>query len=59
MDLLTIAEVAERLRRPVATVRYWRATGVGPKSARVMGRVVYRAADVEAWIEAQFAAETV
>jgi DNA-binding transcriptional MerR regulator len=55
--LLTPAEVAERLRRPIATVRFWRATGTGPKSANVHGRVLYQASDVEAWIAEQFAAE--
>jgi excisionase family DNA binding protein len=57
-ELLTVSEVADRLRRPVATVRYWRATGTGPRSARVGGRVLYRASDVAAWVEAQFAADT-
>lgn len=52
--LLTINEVAERLRRPVATVRYWRVIGTGPRSALVGGRVLYRAGDVERWIEEQF-----
>jgi predicted DNA-binding transcriptional regulator AlpA len=52
--LLTPAEVAERLRRPVATVRYWRAMGIGPKSANVGGRVLYRRSDVEAWVEEKF-----
>ena len=52
--LLTVEEVAERLRRPVATVRYWRATGTGPKGARLGGRVLYRTSDVERWIEKQF-----
>jgi DNA-binding transcriptional MerR regulator len=54
--LLTPAEVAERLRRPIATVRFWRATGTGPPSANVHGRVLYRASDVEAWLAEQFAA---
>jgi DNA-binding transcriptional MerR regulator len=54
--LLTPAEVAQRLRRPVATVRYWRAMGTGPKSANVGGRVLYRVSDVEAWIAQQFTA---
>jgi hypothetical protein len=56
-QLLTIEEVAVRLRRPLATVRFWRATGVGPRSARVGGRVMYRESDVERWIESQFAAD--
>ena len=52
--LLTLPEVAERLRRPLATVRYWRATGIGPRSARVGGRVLVRESDLEAWIAQQF-----
>jgi predicted DNA-binding transcriptional regulator AlpA len=56
-ELLTPAEVAARLRRPVATVRYWRATRTGPKSARVGGRILFRQSDVESWIEEQFSAE--
>ena len=55
--LLTAAEVAERVRRPIATVRYWRFQGTGPKGANVAGRVLYRESDVEAWIAEQFAAE--
>lgn len=53
--LLTLAEFATRVRRPVATVRYWRAMGTGPKSARISGRVMYRESDVERWIDEQFA----
>jgi DNA-binding transcriptional MerR regulator len=52
--LLTPREVAERLRRPVATVRYWRAMNLGPKSANVGGRVLYRESDVEKWLDKQF-----
>ena len=52
--LLTPEEVAERLRRPVATVRFWRARGIGPKGARVGGRVLYRESDVEKWLDEQF-----
>jgi len=52
--LLTPAEVAEQLRRPVATIRFWRATGIGPPSARVGGRVLYRQSDLERWVTEQF-----
>jgi len=55
--LLTQKEMAERVRRPVATVRYWRFQGTGPKGANVGGRVLYRESDVDAWINQQFAAE--
>jgi DNA-binding transcriptional MerR regulator len=54
-QLLTPAEVAARLRRPVATVRFWRTRGIGPKGANIGGRVLYRQSDVEAWLEEQFA----
>lgn len=55
-DLMTLAETAERLRTPAATLRYWRHTGTGPKSFRIGGRVVYKAVDVEAYLDAQYAA---
>lgn len=53
--LLTITEVADRTRTPAATVRYWRHLGIGPPSAKLGRRVVYRESDVEQWIAAQFA----
>lgn len=53
-NLLTIEEAAEALRTPVGTLRYWRHMNKGPKAARIGGRVMYRQADLEAWLEAQF-----
>ena len=47
---LTTAEVAETLRAPVETVRYWRHIKKGPKSFKVGRRVLYDVADVEAFI---------
>jgi len=52
-DLLTIHEAADIVRAPVATLRYWRNRGVGPHSFRLGRRVVYRADDLRAWIDAQ------
>lgn len=51
--LLTMPEVAEQLRRPVATLRHWRWVGAGPASFRLGRRVVYREEDVTAWVEDQ------
>jgi excisionase family DNA binding protein len=51
--LLTITEVAELLRVPVATLRYWRHLGTGPHSFRVGRGVRYRRGDVRAWINAK------
>jgi predicted DNA-binding transcriptional regulator AlpA len=52
-DLLTITEAAQVVRAPVATLRYWRHLGKGPKSLRVGRRVFYSRSDIEAWIMAQ------
>ena len=47
---LTTAEVAEMLRTPIETVRYWRHVDKGPKSFKVGRRVLYAVEDVEAWV---------
>lgn len=39
--LLTLDEVAEILRTPAATLRYWRHRGTGPASFKIGRRVVY------------------
>jgi excisionase family DNA binding protein len=52
-ELLTITEAAEVLRAPVATLRYWRHLGTGPRSFRLGRRVLYRRDDLQAWIDAQ------
>lgn len=51
-EYLTIPEVAEMLRVPPQTVRYWRHVGKGPVSFKVEGRVLYARRDVEAYIAA-------
>lgn len=52
-ELLTISEAAELVRAPVATLRYWRHLGAGPRSFRLGRRVLYRRDDLTAWIDAQ------
>jgi DNA-binding transcriptional MerR regulator len=52
-ELRTITEAAELLRAPVATLRYWRHLGTGPRSFRLGRRVLYRRADLRTWIDAQ------
>jgi predicted DNA-binding transcriptional regulator AlpA len=44
------------MRSPVSTLRYWRHLGTGPHSFRLGRRVVYRRADVTAWLLEQAAA---
>lgn len=52
-ELLTICEVAEIVRAPVATLRYWRYLGTGPNSFRVGRGVRYWRHDVTTWLEEQ------
>ena len=53
MELLTIEEVAERLRVSVLTVRWLRQEGRFVPAIRVGRRLVWDARDVTAWVEAQ------
>jgi excisionase family DNA binding protein len=50
--LLSIAEVAETLGVPEASLRYWRHLGTGPPSIKIGRHVRYRPADVDKWLEA-------
>lgn len=57
---LTIDDVAEHFRVPLATVRDWRARGRGPQGVRIGRHVRYRPEAVEAWarqLEAEQAAD--
>ena len=59
-QLLTIAEVAVLLNTKVATLRWWRHNGVGPKAVRLGARkIMYRRSDVIAWVEEQYNADQV
>jgi excisionase family DNA binding protein len=52
-DLLTIAEAAELVRAPVATLRYWRYLGTGPRSFRIGRHVRFIREDVDDWLREQ------
>jgi predicted DNA-binding transcriptional regulator AlpA len=57
-DILLMEEVSELTRIPLSTLRFYRHVGKGgPRSFRLGNRVVYKRADVEAWIESQYQAE--
>lgn len=51
--LLTIEEVAELLRMPVATIRYWRVLGTGPGGFIIGRRLRYVRQDVLDWLDEQ------
>ncbi len=52
-QLMTIEEVAELLRMPVATLRYWRVLDSGPCGFIIGRRLRYWRQDVLAWLDAQ------
>lgn len=53
--LLYTEEVATLLRRSPAAVRYMVHANVGPPSAKIAGRRMWRESEVLAWIDKQFA----
>lgn len=50
---LTAAQLATQLNRSVITLERWRRLRKGPPFYRLMGRVVYDQADIDAWLQAQ------
>jgi predicted DNA-binding transcriptional regulator AlpA len=54
INLLTVDEVAEMLRKSPAQLRWMRHNGSGPRSAKLGGRVMYREQDVIDWVNAAF-----
>ena len=50
-QLITIEEVAEVLRMPVATLRYWRVLGTGPRGFIIGRRLRYWRQDVLDWLD--------
>ncbi len=52
-ELLTIEEVADRLRVSVPTVRWLRQEGRFVPAIRVGRRLVWDARDVDAWLDSQ------
>lgn len=52
-ELLTIQEAAAVVRVPIATLRYWRHLGTGPRTFRVGRTVRYWRTEVALWLEEQ------
>ncbi|MFN3213009.1 MAG: helix-turn-helix transcriptional regulator [Henriciella sp.] len=50
---LTSDEAAERCRVSTSTMERLRATGDGPRFARIGGRVIYDAEDIAEWVDAK------
>lgn len=48
--VMTLRQVAQRLGISENTLRYWRKSGSGPPGFRMGRRIVFRPADVDAWL---------
>lgn len=54
-QLLTTAEAAEFLNTPIATMRWWRHQGTGPKAFRLGARkIMYKRSDLFAWLDQRY-----
>jgi predicted DNA-binding transcriptional regulator AlpA len=55
--ILNTHEVCALTRVPIATLRWWRHQGIGPRSFKLGPRkVMYKEPDVLAWLEQQYEA---
>ncbi|WP_100524145.1 helix-turn-helix transcriptional regulator [Mycobacteroides abscessus] len=52
-ELLTIVEVAERLRISVGCIRSWRLRGEGPPAIRMGSALRWDVTEVDAWLNEQ------
>jgi predicted DNA-binding transcriptional regulator AlpA len=58
--ILNTTEVSDLTRVPIATLRWWRHQGIGPRSFKLGPRkVMYKQSDVQAWLDEQYNAEQV
>jgi prophage regulatory protein len=56
--ILNTNEVSRLTSVPIATLRWWRHQGMGPRSFKLGPRkVIYKESDVIAWLDQQYAAE--
>lgn len=53
--ILFVDEVAQRLNRSTAQLRWMLSQGTAPKHAKIAGRICFKESDVEAFIDAAFA----
>lgn len=54
---MRLEEVSELTGVPLNTLRFYRATGKGPKMWKLAGRVVAYRDDVLEWLDAQYLAD--
>jgi excisionase family DNA binding protein len=52
-EYLTLTEASELIRTPTATLYQWRTKKIGPPSIKVGRRVLYKRADLKAWLDSK------
>lgn len=52
-DFLTLSEVADIIRVPINTLRWWRQQGAGPRFFKIGRRLVTTVGDLTTWVDAQ------
>ena len=57
-NLLTLTEVAKLTRLSKRTLERMRVTGDGPRFCKLGRRVVYRLADIDAWVASRVVTST-
>jgi predicted DNA-binding transcriptional regulator AlpA len=57
-ELLTVEELANRLRMSTSALNKWRLLGIGPKYIKTGRLVRYRGSDVTKWLDDQARAST-
>jgi predicted DNA-binding transcriptional regulator AlpA len=49
--LMSTADLADYIQKPIATIYAWRVRGEGPSAIRVGRDLRYRRSDVEQWLQ--------
>ncbi|AGS82376.1 hypothetical protein SEA_THREERNGTARJAY_78 [Mycobacterium phage ThreeRngTarjay] len=52
--LMTLEDFAREAQVPLATVRYWKQVGYGPRYARIGRRVMVQREEAREWLKKQF-----
>ena len=52
-EYLTLPEASDLIRTPIGTLYQWRTKKIGPPSMKVGRRVLYKRADLVAWLDAK------
>ncbi|AEJ94140.1 hypothetical protein THIBAULT_68 [Mycobacterium phage Thibault] len=51
---MTLEDFAREAQVPLATVRYWKQVGYGPRYARIGRRVMVQREEAREWLKKQF-----